>query len=126
VTFELRHGLIYVPVLIDYAGQQVALRAIVDTGSAGTAANINLFNIDYGRDARIRDLVGIGGKERVIVQQVERIHVGDATCELFPVEFTDMDGAFDIEAIVGGDLLDRLGAIIDYPARQILWSDTRQ
>ena len=117
MTFEFVHGLIYVPIQIDYADQQVKLRAIVDTGSAGTAADINLFNIDYSRDARIRDLVGIGGKERVIVQSVERVAFGNAVCEQFPIAFSDMDGAFDVEAIVGGDLKERIGAVVDYPAR---------
>ncbi|MEM9490409.1 MAG: hypothetical protein AAGC55_14780 [Myxococcota bacterium] len=119
MTFELVYGLIYVPMQIDYADQQVDLRAIADTGSAGTAANINLFNLDYHRDGRIRDLVGIGGKERVIVQNVERVSVGDSACEQFPIEFSDMDGAFDIEAIIGSDLLERFGAVIDYPAKQL-------
>ena len=52
MTFELVYGLIYVPMQIDYSDQQVDLRAIVDTGSAGTAVNINLFNLDYRRDGR--------------------------------------------------------------------------
>ena len=37
----------------------------------------------------------------------------------FPVEFCDMDGAYRIEAIIGGDLLQRVGAVIDYPNSEI-------
>ncbi len=30
-----------------------------------------------------------------------------------------MDGTFDIEAIIGSDFLEQVGAVIDYPAKQI-------
>lgn len=121
LSFELRHGLIFVDLRIVYSDRQSReLRAIVDTGSAGTAANINLFDIDYRRHARIRDLVGIGGRERVIVQDCPRVELTEGvSCGPFPIEFSDMDGAFGIDAIVGSDLLEQLGATISYPARQL-------
>ena len=123
MKLELRRGLIYVPITLLYAHQEVHLHALVDTGSAGTAADINRFHIDYQREARICDLVGIGGRQQVIVQEVETVRLGDASCANFPIEFCDMDGAYGIEAIVGGDLLDRLHAVIDYPNRWLQVSE---
>jgi hypothetical protein len=72
VKFEYFRGLLYTELSI-FHGSEVKLRAMIDTGSVGTAADID---------------------------------------------------KFQFEAIIGSELLDKLGAVIDYPNREIAFTKT--
>ncbi len=120
MKFEFdRHNLIYVPVKIIYR-QEVNLVALVDTGSAGTVFNINLFDIDlFQANSKVLEIVGIGGEEEVLLQQVESIQIGNIRVNSFHAQFGDVTSDFGFDGIIGADLLKQLGSVIDYSARTI-------
>ena len=64
--FELVGGLIILPIVFVYSAKvKVQANAMIDTGSAGTALDINLLTLDPSRVSRIVELAGIGGNQDV-------------------------------------------------------------
>ena len=119
MKFEFRNGLLYLPLSICYDGL-VELIGIIDTGSAGTAVDVSRFNIDLlSRNGRSITLHGVGGTQDAFVQTVTRVTVGGFEANDFEIEFCDLKDSFGFEAIIGGDLLMALGAVIDYTACDI-------
>ncbi len=119
MKFKLQGGLLYLPVSIVYESQ-VELIGIIDTGSAGTVVEIERFNIDLlSRDARAVTMVGVGGTQEAFAQRVSRISIGDSSVDNFELEFCDLKEYFGFEAIIGSDLLDKLGAVIDFKKQEI-------
>ena len=119
MKFKLQGGLLYLPVSIVHESQ-VELIGIIDTGSAGTVVEIERFNIDLlSRDARAVTMVGVGGTQEAFAQKVSRITIGDSSVDNFELEFCDLKEDFGFEAIIGSDLLDKLGAVIDFKKREI-------
>ena len=122
MKLDWRSGLIYLPVAVTYK-ERLQFEAIVDTGSAGTVFDIDLFDIELlTRNPRIIKIVGVGGAQDVLQQTVEEISIGAISIEKFPAQFGDLENAFGIKGIIGGDTLNYLGAIIDYQAKEILFS----
>jgi hypothetical protein len=122
VKFEINNGLIYAPISITYDdnGESIVLKAMVDTGSAGTAVDIDRFNIDVHRaGSEMINLIGIGGRQEAIKQKVSRVGFGETELVGFEIQFCDLWDKFGFEAIVGGDVLESLNAVIHYPYREI-------
>lgn len=119
--FKLRSGLIYMPLSLVYGNVRLSLSAIVDTGSAGTAIDINLIQLERCRPSRIVEISGIGGSQDVVIQDVEELEFCDQIVKSFPIEFGDIESTFGFNAIVGSDLLDAIGAVIDYKQHQIFF-----
>ena len=119
MKFTLRHGLCFVLLKVHYSNQIIKLNSIIDTGSASSVLDINLFAIDYSRRSEIKNMVGIGGKQEVLIQQVERVEIGRILLNNIEIEFGDLENRFQIEAILGNDILNKLSAVIDYKRRQI-------
>lgn len=93
---------------------------MVDTGSAGTAVDIDKFNIDvHTAGSEMINLVGIGGRQEAIKQKVYRVEIGECDLINFKIQFCDLWDKFGFEAINGSDLLETLNAIIHYPYREI-------
>ena len=122
MRLALRNGLLYVPVKLFYHSSVIPLAALIDTGSAGTAVDINLIKVDFTRETVFRDLVGVGGRQRVIVQRVEGVEIGEHRVSDLPLELCDMDEEFGIQAILGGDVLKALNAVVDYGAQEMRFS----
>ena len=59
-------------------------------------------------------MVGIGGTHQVLIQNVESVSLNGVAIKDFPIEFGDFSGRFAVKGIIGGDLLKKLGANIDY------------
>ena len=119
MKFQFQEGLIYVPLIIHYNKSVVEFDAVIDTGSAGTAVDINLVKLDLSRKTRIADIIGIGGCQQVAIQEVERVLIGDKSVVNFPIEFADIKGTFGEEAFIGSNLLKRLNAVIDYSTEEL-------
>ena len=69
MKFEYVGGLLYAELSI-FHGSQVKLRAMIDTGSAGTAADIDKFKINPpASDSRLVYIAGVGGRQEVISQR---------------------------------------------------------
>lgn len=111
MKFEYRRGLLYIPISILY-DTSIELMALIDTGSAGTAINVNRFNIDLlSRNGQSITLHGIGGTQDAFVQTVSSVKVGSFSVNEFEVEFCDIEAErFGFEAIIGSNLFDALKA----------------
>lgn len=123
MKFEYRGGLLYLPIAVFY-DQPIELIAMIDTGSAGTAVNVNRFNIDLlSRNGHSITLHGIGGTQDAFVQTVSSIKIGTFEIKHFEIEFCDIEkDHFGFEGIIGSNLLDALNAVIDYRKREITFS----
>lgn len=119
MKFELYKDLIVVPVVFHYGMSRIKAQALVDTGSGGSALDINLVKFDFSRPTTSRVLIGIGGTQEVAVQDVEGIEFCHTNARNFPVEFGDITISCGFAAVIGGDLLDFLGVRIDYKQREI-------
>jgi hypothetical protein len=122
MKFEYRNGLLYLPISVFY-DTSVELIGIIDTGSAGTAVEVGRFNIDLlSRNGRAITLHGVGGTQDAFAQTVSSVRIGEFEARDFEIEFRDLKDDFGFEAVVGSDLLDKLGAVIDYGKREINFS----
>lgn len=119
MKFELSERLIIVPLIVSYRGTEIQANALVDTGSAGTAVDINLVKLDRRCPARIVEITGVGGRQDVIIHKTDNISFCGAQVTDFEVEFGDISSHFGFDAIIGADLLDFLGVCIDYKRREI-------
>lgn len=119
MKFKLINDLIFIPIKVNYLNQVIELNALVDTGSATTAVDINFFILDYARPSAIRDLIGVGGKQRVIAQNVEQLIIGNIVLKDIILEFCDLDFSLGIQAFVGGDVLNGLNSKIDYSVEKL-------
>ena len=119
IKFELSRGLILLPLSVRYNGIQLDLKALVDTGSGGTALDINLVSLNRHCQSRIVEVAGVGGNQDVIIHQTESVKFCGYTVSKFEVEFGDIASKFGFDAIVGSDLLDRLGICINYKQHEI-------
>lgn len=122
VKFSFSGGLLYTELSIFYESE-IRLSAIIDTGSAGTAVDIDKFNIDPQKPgSRLVEIVGVGGSQDVICQPVTKLNIGGIDVFNYEVQFCDLWDQFQFEAVIGSELLDKLGAVIDYPKREIVFS----
>ena len=122
MKFEYVGGLLYAELSILH-GKEVKLRAMIDTGSAGTAADIDRFQIDpLMPGSRIVGITGVGGYQDVISQPVSKLSVGGIEISTYQVQFCDLWDRFKFEAIIGSELLEMLGAVIDFPKREIIFN----
>lgn len=120
MKFELFKGLILLPVIFEYGTKKIETQGVVDTGSAGTALDINLLGkLDFSRKTRLVEIEGIGGTQEVAIQTTEAVSFCGERASNFEVEFGDIATAFGFYAIVGSNLLDFLGVHIDYKLREI-------
>ena len=120
IRFELVGGLIIVPTRFIYSSQiSIEADAIVDTGSAGTALDTTLVELDRTIPSRICEIVGVGGNQDVVIQEIDAVLFGNYRTNRVEVEFGDITSVFCFSAIIGSDLLDALGACIDYYTKEI-------
>lgn len=119
MKFEFKSGLIYVPISVHYNKSIIDIQAAIDTGSAGTAVDINLVKLDLSRKTRIADIVGIGGWQQVAIQEAEKVIIGDESTLNFQIEFADLKDTFGVDAFIGSDLLKKLNAVIDFSVEEL-------
>ena len=122
MKFEYIGGLLYAELSI-FHGSEVKLKAMIDTGSAGTAADIDKFKISpHTSGSRLVYIAGIGGRQEVISQAVSKLSIGGIDIPNYHVQFCDLWDQFKFEAIIGSELLEMLGAVIDFPKREIIFT----
>lgn len=123
MKIELRGGLLYVPVHLEYGDQVLQLDdVILDTGSAGSIFSADaLLNIELVPEPhdRIRRIRGVGGVEFVFTKRLDLVAVDDLHARDFEVEVGALDYGFAIEGILGADFLLQVGAVIDLNAREL-------
>ncbi len=120
----LMNGLPRVTASIAYRGNRLKLdRVILDTGSSGSifsADSLMEIGLNAEPEDEIHRIRGVGGSEFVFKKTVDSVSIGEIRIENCEIEVGAMDYGFEINGIVGMDLLTRIGAIIDLSRLEIL------
>ncbi|KAB3537257.1 hypothetical protein F8154_02890 [Alkaliphilus pronyensis] len=117
VKLKLKYGLPFCSIKLTYQEKVIALdNVLIDTGSGGTVLKMDKveeIGITIEPNDTIETISGVGGSEFVYKKKVDLINLGDLSKENFKVEIWVMDYGFDINGIVGMDLLKAVGVVID-------------
>ena len=118
MNIRLRHGLPYVSVSLSHLGKQALLKnTLIDTGSTGTVFSIDKvipLGLQVEPDDPIREIRGVGGTEFVFIKQIDFLSFGDFIINNFKIEIGAMNYGFDIDGIIGLDVLLQAKVIIDF------------
>ena len=93
-------------------------RVLIDTGSATTIISTETaINLGLGPqpDDELNLVRGVGGVESVYEKYVQNIILDTAVLMNFKVDVGAMQYGFEIDAIVGMDILEKAKAIINFP-----------
>ncbi len=123
MKIRLENGLPVVSGSITVAGKTVELQhALLDTGSGGTLVSADRLlevGVEVDPTDRIVSVRGVGGLEFVVRKPASTIRLGDLAVHDVPVQIGSMDYGFDLDAIVGTDVLHSVGAVIDLGALEL-------
>jgi len=113
----IENGLLLADMELTFNGKTLHLqRVLVDTGSGSTVISSDLAE-SIGVVAEENDMIyritGVGGSEFVYSKKVDSVRVGDMEVEKFILEIGAMNDGFDLDGIIGLDLLHQLKAIIN-------------
>jgi len=125
VKFRFAHGLIFISIDLVYEGKTTRIdNCLVDTGSATTAVDIDMVDLDYRKPSEIKRLIGIGGgSQEVIAQSVDGIQIGNQTLKDIKLEFGDLNEALAINGFIGNDILSFFEVSISYERQEIRLTD---
>lgn len=122
MNFYWKNGLIWIDVYLGYNGIKYQVEnCIVDTGSAGTAIDIEQIEFDYGRPTQIKRLAGIGGTQEVVSQEIESLCFGDIQIRNISIEFGNLKNDYGINGFIGTDVLSKFKITIDFINNEILF-----
>ena len=123
MNIRIQDGLPFISATIDYIGQSITLdNILLDTGSSGTVFGtdkLSAIGLQYEPDDTIRRIRGVGGTEFVFTKRVDAIRLDQFSAHDFELEVGAMDYGFDIDGIIGIDLLTKIGVIIDLQRMEI-------
>lgn len=123
MKINLRGGLPFVNLLIEYRGQRLSLEnVLLDTGSAGTVFAIDkllAIGLQYEPDDTIRRIRGVGGAGFVFTKRIDILALGELKTLDFEIEVGAMDYGFEIDGIIGMGFLTRTRAKIDLCTMEI-------
>lgn len=124
IPFQLRHGLLFVPVTLTYQNRSITLQnCIFDTGAAGTTFEADFvasIGIVASPTSKIRRLATIGGYERVFTHSVDQLSVGDATLKQVEIEVGDLSSKFAIDGIIGIDVIQNFNWVLDFKSHHLI------
>lgn len=119
----LRDNLPFVAVTIAYSGHTVeAKHVLIDTGSATTILSADVvarIQVVPSPVDELHIIRGIGGSEVVFSRVIDYLQIGEDRFPRFEVEIGGMDYGFQIDGILGMDLLMQMGAIINLREMQL-------
>ena len=120
MKFTLNYGLPFVELVIEHKGQQLNVgNVLVDTGSATTVFSTDLLaeiDLKPEYDDDVHRISGVGGYEYVIRKTVDRIYFDDVSIQYQSIQLGDLDYGFEIHGIIGSDILNKIGAVVDFSA----------
>jgi len=117
-NINVRYGLPFINTIICYGENKLELKnVLVDTGSAGTIFSVDRLSeigiIPEPNDP-IKHVRGVGGTEYVFTKTIDGIIVAGIKVNKTSIQSGAMDYGFEIDGILGMDLLAKLHAIIDF------------
>lgn len=98
---------------------------LIDTGAASSVfCTDKLFESGLGLQPTdiVLEMAGIGGSERVFQRSVDAIKFGNIVVSNPSVQFGEMNYGFDIDGIIGVDVLIAAPVLIDFLKDEILIS----
>lgn len=113
----MKNGLLLTDMQIEFNKQSLQLkRVLVETGSGSTVISTDLAE-SIGIVPEINDTIyrinGIGGSEFVYSKTVDAVIIGEMKTNSFELEIGAMNYGFDLEGIIGLDLLQQFNAVIN-------------
>ncbi len=87
-------------------------RVLIDTGSGSTVVSADLAK-SIGIVAGIYRISGVGGSVFVYSKTVGSVTIGDMQVKTFDLEIGAMNDGFDLDGIIGLDLLQQLKATLN-------------
>lgn len=112
-----QYGLPFVEITLIHRNKSVrTCNFLLDTGSASTLISAELaIKLGLGPEPNdsIREIIGVGGREFVYEKHIDEIHVGTKSMLNFKVQIGDMDYGFNMDGIIGYNLLRNLKMHID-------------
>lgn len=113
----IEDGLLLSDMVLNFRGQSLMLkRVLVDTGSGSTIVSADLAE-SIGIVAEENDMIyrisGVGGSEFVYSKVIDSVIIGKKEVVNFSLEFGAMNYGFDLNGIIGLDLLRQVKAIIN-------------
>ena len=125
MQLALKYDLPFVRITISYNGDILEIPdVLIDTGSATTilstdiVASVQILPLPQDILYTIR---GVGGSEVVFSRQVDYLKIGECSIADFEIEVGFMDYGFEINGILGMDILSRAGAIINLKEMRIVF-----
>lgn len=114
---QIVDGLLLTDITLHFKGKTLNLnRVLVDTGSGSTVVSASLVE-EIGIIPEENDMIyrikGVGGSEFVYSKTVDTVRFGGYVVHNFPLEVGDMNYRFDLDGIIGLDLLQQIKAIIN-------------
>ena len=110
-------GLLLTDMEVTYKGKSLLLkRVLVDTGSGSTIIKTDLaesVDIVAEENDMIYRISGVGGSEFVFSKTIDSIKIGEKEADDFTLEIGAMDYGFELDGIIGLDLLQQMKAIIN-------------
>lgn len=111
------NGLLLTDMELTFRGEQLILqRVLVDTGSGSTIISTDLAE-KIGIIAEENDMIyrisGVGGSEFVFSKTVNSIKIGNMEVQSFTLEVGAMNYDFNLDGIIGLDLLQEIKAVIN-------------
>lgn len=110
-------GLLLTDMEVAYKGKSLLLeRVLVDTGSGSTIIKMDSaesIGIVVEENDMIYRISGVGGSEFVFSKTIDSIRLGENEAVHFTVEIGAMDYGFELDGIIGLDLLQQMKSIIN-------------
>lgn len=117
IKIILRDGLPFTEVILRHKNKAVTIsNVLIDTGSVSTIVSTDIaliFGLKPEHDDRIHAICGVGGTEYVYEKEVETIEIGQSIASKHKTQIGAMDYGFEINMIIGMDLLMKLSATVD-------------
>lgn len=127
MKFKWIDGLPFVSAALTVENQQLQFNnVLIDTGAASSVfCTDKLFEFGLGLQPTdiVLEMAGIGGSERVFQRTVNSIQFGEILVNNPTVQFGEMDYGFDIDGIIGVDILVAAPVLIDFLKDEILISN---
>ncbi|MCP4405216.1 MAG: hypothetical protein GY801_48930 [bacterium] len=123
----MKDELPFVTISIAYHGERLEIPAVlIDTGSATTILATDIvasIQIVPSRQDILKRIRGVGGIELVFRRDLDYLQIGDCLLPDFTVDIGWMDHGFEMNGILGMDVLTRAGAIIDLQQKTISFAN---
>jgi len=127
MNIQVRRNLPFVTVTLSNVGQAIVIPdVLLDTGSAGCVfkeEDVRQVGLLFDEATSFRTFRGIGGTERLWVQQVARIAVESLEVLNIDIGISAEDYGYGIRGILGMDFLLPARAVIDLDTLQLRRGD---